>query len=388
MTRTIKPAWRLPLTYAFIAVGILRFYYCFQVPSYTTDLFRNLGYGRQFWHYGLRIYSALPEDFAPEPYQFFWSTHGYTYPAVALAFFVLTALISPGIVHAKIIINLLIILNTWMVHRITKDRWATLLYWANPISIWFGSHEGQFEPFVSTWIILGVWLLRHGSPWAMLCLAMGIQAKMFPVFLIPTFFLTNWRRPAPRWAGDVGIFAVSFLPSIILALTGDYVLKLFSPAYVTPINHIPWLIPLRASDLVNFRPQPLWLIYVNAVVSKGTLFVLVYLAYWRYRLLRAQSQATAAPAKLEESILDYAPALFFLCFLKSSPMTNFWHLMLLPDFAMTIQDPRHRRLVFLLACLFGGRSLYAILLAPFFGHFGDRNPEGTMQILSICFDRF
>lgn len=365
-------------------MGLLRLYYCFQVPTYTTDLFRNLGYGREFWHYGLQIYSATPEDFAPEPYQFFWGTHGYTYPAATLVFFVLAALICPGILHAKIILALLTVFNTWLVHRMTKDRWVTFLYWANPISLWFGAHEGQFEPYVSTWMILGIWLLRRESPWAMLCLGMGIQAKMFPVFLIPTFFLANWRRPARRWAVDVAVFVLSFAPSIVLALTGDYVLKLFSPAYVTPINHIPWQI----SDLQKFRPQPGWLIYLNAVVSKGTLFVLVYLAYLRYRALQRASEASPGQISLVQSVLDYAPALLFLCFLKTSPMTNFWHLMLLPAFAMTIQDPRHRRLVFLCACLFGARSLYAIFLGPFFGHFGDRNPEGTMQILSICFHRF
>jgi hypothetical protein len=104
--------------------------------------------------------------------------------------------------------------------------------------------------------------------------------------------------------------------------------------------------------------------------------------------LQRGPEVSGGPVRLEDSVLDYAPAFLFLCFLKTSPMTNFWHLMLLPAFAMTIQDPRHRRLVFLCACLFGGRSLHAIFARPFLGPIGDVNPEGTMQILSICFQRF
>ncbi|MFH1739399.1 MAG: hypothetical protein ABIH23_10370 [bacterium] len=373
-----KIPFRSPLTYAFIAVGLLRFYYCFEVPVYTTDLFRNLAYGREFWHIGPQIYSVMPEDFAPEPYQFFWSTHGYTYPAATLGFFCLIAPICPGILHGKILLTLLSLFNTWMVYRITRDRWTAFLFWANPIAIWYGSHEGQFEPYVSTWMILGVWLLRRRSPWAMFCLAMGIQAKLFPVFLVPTFFLTDWRRPARRWALDIAFFVVGFLPSIALALSGDYLIKLLSPAYIPRINHIPW----KIDDLKDFRPQPVWLIYLNAAVSKGTLLLLILLSYSRFRALK--QEVTTKTGQMMDSILDYAPAFLFLCLLKSSPLTQFWHLMLLPAFAMTIQDRRHRRILFIMACLFGGRSLYTMLIGPF----GDRNPSETMQVLSICFYRF
>ncbi len=366
------------LIVAFVAVGILRLYYCFQVPLYTTDLFRNLGYGREFWRLGADIYSAMPEDFSPAPYQFFWSTHGYTYPAATILFFALIAPICAGLVHAKVILTILSAFNTWMTWRITKDRWIALLYWANPISVWFGSHEGQFEPYVATWMILGIWLLQKKSPWAMFCLAIAIQAKLFPVFLIPTFFLWDCRRPLKQWMTDISAFAVGFLPSIVFALTGDYLAKLFSPAYIPHINHIPWNI----SDLRQFRPQPLWLIYLNAVVSKGTLLLLAGFSYLRYRAIRKAGEDTFQ-AQLD-CILDYAPLLLFICLLKSSPVTQDWHLMLVPAFALTIRHPRHRRTVFLIAWLFGVRSMYSMLI----GLIGDRNPSETMQVLSICLYRF
>jgi len=372
--------WRSPLTYAFIAIAILRVYYVFQVPLYTTDLFRNLGYGREFWDYGTQIYSAMPEDFAPAPYQYFWSTHGYTYPATALAFFAVAGLICPGILHAKILLFTFTVLNTWMIHRMTKDRWLTFLYWANPISIWFGSYEGQFEPFVSTWVISGVWLLRSGSPWAMFCLAMGIQAKFLPVFLLPTFFLTDIKRPLKRWISEITIYVVSFLPSIVLTLTGEYIFRLFSPSYIPPVNHIPWNI----SSPDNFRPQPDWLIYLNAFVSKGTLIVLGILMYLRYRSLSEHPETQTSSSGMWDAVLDYLPAILFIAFLKSSPMTRWWHVMPLPAFAITIQHPTHRRVIFLCACLFGGLSIYTMLFGPVV----QANPQETMQILGICFYGF
>ncbi len=211
----------------------------------------------------------------------------------------------------------------------------------------------------------------------MLFLAMGIQAKFLPLFLLPTFFLTDIKRPMQQWVSEIAIYVVSFVPSIVLTLTGEYIFGLFSPSYIPPVNHIPWNI----SNPDNFRPQPDWLIYVNAIASKGTLIVLGILMYLRYRKLSEHPEERTTSSGVWDSVLDYLPAILFIAFLKSSPMTRWWHVMPLPAFALTIQDPTHRRIVFFCACLFGGLSIHTMLFGPVV----QPNSKETMEILGICF---
>ena len=345
------------LVLGFISIGILRFVYCFQVPWHTTDLLRNLGYGREFWNHGFAIYNYTPQDFSPHPCQFLWEGHHYTYPAVTALFFALLSLVSPGLIAAKLWLTILDTVNTLMIGRITRDRVLAFLYWMNPIGVWHVSHEGQFEAFVSFWIIISIWLWRKRSPWAFCVLAGAIQTKLFPVLLVPTFFLTEWHVPFREWSRRTALFALGFLPSLIAVTQGEYITAFLSPGYIPKLNHISWSI----TNPTYFKYQPWWLVVVNAITSTGTLFFIVLLL------------------RKGRVILDYVPCFLFLFFLKCSPLTQFWYLQLFPVFALTVQHRQHRRWLFIAGMTMGTRSVVSMLGV----RFGYMNPPEVMALQEV-----
>ncbi|MFH1742486.1 MAG: hypothetical protein ABIH23_26070 [bacterium] len=346
------------LAVGFIGVLLLRLFYCFQVPWHTTDLLRNLGYGREFWRLGFAVYNYTPQDFAPHPCQFLWGGHYYTYPAFAVFFFALIAPLSPGLIAAKLWLTLFDVVNTVLIKKTTNDRLLAFLYFVNPIGIWHVSHEGQFESVVSFWMILAIFLLRRGSPWSFCALGAAIQTKLFPVFLIPTFFLTVSRTAFKDWGRSIGFFALSFLPSLMVITQSEYLSRFFNPGYVPTLNHISWEI----MDYSHFQYQPWWLIIINAVASTGILILIVWLCY------------------KDKAILNYLPSFLFIFFLKSSPLAQFWYLQLFPAFALTVKHPGHRRLLFLACMALGTRSILSILGVQF----AYMNPPDIVELLRSC----
>ena len=348
----------LLLTLGFIGVGLLRLFFCFQVPWHTTDLLRNLGYGREFWHLGFSLYNYTPQDLSPHPCQFLWGGHHYTYPALTPLLFGLIAFLSPGLVAAKIWLTLFDVVNTVLIKKLTDDRVLAFLYWINPIGLWHVSHEGQFESYVSFWMILAIWLFRKRSPFAFCLLAGAIQTKVFPIFLVPTFFLYDWRIPSRVWFQRCVWFVIGFLPSFIALAQGEYMYRFLTPGYIPGMNPFAWGI----TDYGHFPYQPWWLIITNAITSCGILFLLVWLAARR------------------RNILDYLPCFLFIFSVKCSPLAWFWYFQLVPAFALTVRDRGDRRLLFLAGMTLGTRSILSI-----FGlHFAYMNPPEILALQEAC----
>jgi hypothetical protein len=188
-------------------------------------------------------------------------------------------------------------------------------------------------------MILAIWAFRKGRPWAFCLLACAIQTKVFPVFLVPTFFLYDWCAARKVWFERCTWFVVGFIPSFIAVAQGEYMYRFLTPRYVPAMNPIAWGI----TDYGHFPYQPWWFIITNAVTSTGILFLLLWLAAKR------------------SNILDYLPCFSFIFALKCSPLAWFWYLQLVPAFTLTVQDRRHRRLLFLVAMVLGTRPILSIL---------------------------
>ena len=359
----LSPAWTKPFRsisfWLFVLGGILRLIYCFRIPLYTTDLLRNLGYGKAFADWGFKVYDLTPFDLSPWPAQFLWSNHHYTYPAMPLLFFAGIAALSPSLVLGKLVLTLLDGINTWMMYKITDDRRVALLYWLNPISVWYTSREGQFEAFVIFFMVLALCALQRKKPWAYALLGFAIQTKLYPVFLLP-FFLSrmSWRNPR-RWSHEALWGLISFFPSVWAWERSAYLSRLFSSGYTPVYNPISWNI----GDPALHPFFPFWLILAHWVV--GLIFVLGCV----YGLLRTRD------------LVEWFAPMAFVVVAKANIIGQFWYMMLTPAFCLTVSETRSRRWLFVLAFALGVRSLYSIFIGPI----GYQNPPDAAYLLEKAF---
>ncbi len=340
-----------------LAGAVLRLYYCTQAPIYTTDLLRNLGYGKAFLTWGFKLYDMVPFDFSPWHSQFLWPNRVYPYPAVTMLFFALIANIHPSLFFGKLVLTLIEAVNTGLIYRLSRDRLLVLLYWFNPISLWFVSHEGQFEPMVILFMLLAIERLVKGHGSAFLYLGLAIQTKLFPIFLIPYFMARmSWRDPK-RLAQEWGWGALSLLPSIVAALFSGYMMHFIQPGFIPAYNPLHW----KIGDPSLHPHFPYVLIVAHWLA--GVIFVFGCI-YGIHRHGKA---------------LQWIAPLVFVIFVKLNRIGQFWYLMLTPAFAMTVEDNMYRRLLFILAIVLGIRSLYSIFIGPI----GYQNPEGAQYLVEL-----
>lgn len=350
------------LVLAAAGVGLLRAVYCFSVPLYTTDLLRNLGFGKAFHIWGFGVYDLTPPDFSPWPIQFLWPHHHYTYPAVTLLFYAGVTVISTSMAFAKCVLTLLDVLGTWLIYRVTRDRWTALLYWINPLGVWYVSREGQFEALAGLVMILALHELRREKPWALGLLSLAVQTKLFPVFLLPYFLARlSWRDPK-RLARECAWGAAGWLPSLAAGLFSGYLIHLFEPGYIPQVNPISW----RLHDPMQFYTYPYWLPVAHAGVS------LVFLALCLYGMEKQQR------------VVEFLAPLAFLVFVKSILIGQFWYVTLLPAFCLPVEDTKWRRWLFAACLLFGARELHSIFIGPI----GYQNPPDVMSLLEKAFGGF
>ncbi len=355
-----RPAGRHEILFYGIAglVLILRIGYCFAVPMYSTDVLRNLGYGVEFQRYGFRVYELTPCDFSPRDYQYFWPNHHYTYPVVTLLFYALLAALWPSIVFAKTALTVIDGLNAVLIHRITRDRWCALLYWAYPTCVWFASREGQFEPLVNLFSLLAVYALQRRKPMAWMYLALAAQTKLFPVFLVP-YALSKLRgKPRRDWIHALLWGLAGLGPSFYALAASGYLHHLFRPGYVPINNPISWA--LFQPGLHAFTP--FWLVFTHWLA--GLAFVLACLWFM----------------KMENRWVPYFAPLVFVVFVKANQIGQFWYMMITPAFCMTVENPRPRRVLMLLSLGFGVRSLWSIFISPV----GYVNPDDVAVVLERC----
>ena len=347
---------------AVFVIAALRVFYCFQLQVYTTDLNRNLAYGKAFGLYGFNLYDLTPYDLSPWPVQYLWPNHHYPYPGATLLFFAALAQLSTAIWFGKLALTALEAVNAWMAYKITNDKWSALLLWCNPISIWFAFREGQFEPWVAFWTLLSIYALRRGRPWALGALTIAVQCKLFPILLAPLFFWNlSWRDPK-RLAKELGWAALSLTPTILASIQSDYMRRFLSPGYIPAYNPITW----NLSDPALYPFFPYWLVLAHWIA--GLLFVAVGL--WGLRQTKAWRQF-------------FAP-LMQVFGVKANLLGQFWYLMIAAPFCIAIEDDRWRRRMLVLAALLGVRSMYSIFIGPI----GYMNPPDAVYLIQKIFNGF
>lgn len=343
-----------------LLVAAWRAYECLALPVETGDIARNVIYGALAARHGFTVAGHALTDFAGSWSDISWSRFPYSYPPVTLAFFALVASVSPTIFAAKACLTALEAANAWMLARLGRSAWLGLAYWASPLSIWWVSREGQFEPLQGAFSLLALLLAGRAPLFGGIALALAVSVKLTAAALLPWFALRLWRDGRGAALLGLGGLVLGFLPCVAAEFAWHGVsnvfrygsLLVYNPYYWNPFaDMFAWNTPLQVA--------------ANEIASYGMLAVLL-IACARARGLAARTGFLAPIA--------------FLVFCKLHGNVQFWYFLLLPAFLATVPDRRLRFALIALCPLLDLRGSAEALLGPF--------DQRTFHGLPSVFDRY
>jgi len=315
---------------AFLITLVIRLYYCAQAPEDTSDLYRHLGFTSHFFENPRAFYWLTPSQFPNEFWSQFWTEIGYIYPPLALLFFAFFGSLGAGLFWVKLSLTLFDLGSAFLIARATS-WWAGLLVFSAPVTVWYTSHEGQYESMVTFLVVLAVLFARSGRWfWTGAAFMLALQAKQLALLIAPyllyEIFLRRHLDPRKAVVGFLIGFFGAFLP--------------FAPFYCW--RHDLWLLPLQnQGNLLNpFYWPLLWRkevmahfedvshlrIVWNEVVTTMPL-ILLLLFVTRGSWLRRIPQAL--------------PSITFWVMIKSLAWVMNWYLILIPGLTLALW--RHRR---------------------------------------------
>ena len=353
-----RPPWRwgpLLALAALLPVAGLRLAFTMAAPVHTTDLLRHVLYGRLVLDHGLAMASrsllelGLTADLVP------FKEVPYNYPVLALAWFVGVAALSPTLFCARLGLTILEAANAWLLYKVTRDPWFGVLYWCLPVSIWFVSREGQFEPLQSFFVLLALLALKKRPLLAAALMGLAIQVKVTAVFLLP-YLVLSLARQSPRqlWPA-LGALAASFLPTLAAMPWYSWIHNTAAHAALIRMNVLyinPW------ADLYTWAP--VWL----RILAQGSSWAMIL-------VLLLNARRSSAP-------LAYLAPLLLLGTLKVYTNVMPWYQLLLPPTLAPIPERRVRFVLMALLLVLGADSLVETLG---FGPVGPASSQAGFEAL-------
>jgi hypothetical protein len=327
----------------FAGIACLRFYYCAGIPVNTGDIPRHIYYGLYAGQMGLSAAGHGLAELNPSLSAIAWSSIPYNYPIMALLFFMAAVKLSPTIFFIKLALTIIEAFNSWLVFRYSRQRLLALLYWACPLSIWWVSHEGQFEPLQTLFALSALILLPKRRGLAFFLLAVAIQVKATAVLFIPLFLLDVLQKKPKDHLPSLVAFCVGLIPTIIAMFHYPVISQVLGTAGLLTYNPYYWNV-LKTG---MFGWNPPWLIAFDQCATYGMLLLLVF---WAVKL--RDNKGFLAPAG-------------FIIFCKIAPICQFWYFTLQMSFLLPVQDKRKRLWLFALTPLLDISSLIQIISGPF-----------------------
>ncbi|HTO53832.1 MAG TPA: hypothetical protein VMR50_10630 [Myxococcota bacterium] len=309
-----------------LAVTALRAWQLESLPVITGDVVRNLLYGVAVRFLGVSAAASPLADLNSGWSAASWANLPYNYPPLTLGFFTLVSAVSATVFAAKLALTAIEAVNAVLVGRLTRSSVLGLLYWASPMSIWWVSREGQFEPLQSLFTLLALLAVGAAPLLAGLSAACAVQVKLTAILVLPWL---AWRchSAGPRALGLLGLgFAAGLFPALYAERAYQGVSHVFR--YSTPLLYNPyywdWSAPM-------FTWNPGWLVLCDELASYAMLAALVTYAVRR------------------GSVWSSAAAIGFVAICKTHTNVQFWYFLLLVPLLVPIEDRRWR--FALIACV-------------------------------------
>jgi hypothetical protein len=333
--------WALLIFLAACAVALLRLVACAMLPTETGDVVRHVLYGAAVDAHGFIVAGRPLAELSPHWSAVSWARFPYNYPPVALAFFALIAAVSPTVFAAKCALTFIEAINAGLIARLTGSRLLGLLYWASPLSIWWVSHEGQFEPLQALFMLVAI---RAALSWPFLsglAIAFGISVKVTAGALVPWLGATiaPFGRRA-RWYGAAGL-ALGLLPAIAAQVTYGGIANVMRYSALLIYNPYYWN---PSADM--FTGNAPAFIVLDELASYGLLAVLVTVA------VRSRNW------------LPFLAPIAFVVFCKVHSNVQFWYWLLLPALLVPLPNARWRFALIALCPLLDIHSLVELIAGP------------------------
>jgi hypothetical protein len=327
----------------FSVICIYRVSLCLQPPTETSDLYRNLGYSAQLFTRGFDIYKSVAGEFSTQLWAQFWPMDSFIYPPAILCFFSVFAGAGLGLFWVKLTFTIVDLISSWLISR-EFGLAAGLITFAAPISLWFTSHEGQFESLVCLCLILGATFVRHERwGWAGFILLIGFQIKFFTVLLAPWLIYQYALLPREKRERAFAHFLLGAGLAII-PFVGFYIAS--PDIFLRPFfNQTKSYNPFYANffNTKQFTWQPMWLNVWDSGSTYLEIFLLAIFMFGRPR---------------RERVAQASPFMVFLILLKSLHWGQFWYTAVTPGFVNILRQSRKWVFIFLVVYfIHEGRSL-------------------------------
>ena len=328
--RRLSGAARIWFFIAFLIALVVRLIYCAQAPDDTSDLYRHLGFTSHFFENPQAFYWLKPSQFPNEFWSQFWTEIGYIYPPLALLFFAVFGSLGIGLFWVKLALTLFDLGSSVLIARATS-WWAGLLVFSAPVSVWYTSHEGQYESMVTFLVVLAILGARSGRwIWAGAAFMLALQTKQFAILIAPyllyEIFIRRHLHPHKAILGFLAGFLGAFLPFIPFYCWRHDLWLLPLQNQVNLLNPFYWPFFWRKGVMAHFEEVSHLRMVWNEVVTTIPLVILaVFIA--RGSFLRRFPQAL--------------PSISFWLMIKSIAWAMNWYMILIPGLTFALW--RHRR---------------------------------------------
>ena len=322
-----------------VLVVALRIAFCAQAPIESSDLYRHLGFTSHFLEFPKTFYWLVPTDFSNEFWSDFWSDQGYIYPPLALLFFSFFGTLGIGIFWVKLVLTLCDLGSALLIGKVTS-KWAALLVFSAPISVWYTSHEGQYESMVTLFMVLAIFCARSGR-WKLAGAAfmLALQTKQLGILIGPYLLFEILHRTRPRqiraakgfFIGLIGAF-LPFLPFYYWR-PGLWFLPLQNQQNI--LNAFYWPFFCSNGSMAHFDECSYLRILWDLAVSMTPIALLAFF------LVRGQ---------FFRKLPQVLPTLGFWIMIKSVSWVMNWYMLLLPGCSFALW--RYRRCMMALLIIY------------------------------------
>lgn len=362
---------RLILLLFVIALGY-KIYACFQVPVVTSDVLRHLGYSSHALENNFAIYTTKAEDFMPEIWTRYWSNQPYIYPPVTLIFFYLFSVFHLGIFWVKAVLTLIDFVCAYLFYK-HISKLAALLFFCAPVSLWYTSHEGQFEILQTLFIILNVISVRKREwRFAGFWFAISVQVKQFGVLILPWMLYKIWKSSNEEHQPFIKILnkafqglVLGFFPFLAFYIQTPLLLLLPITSGSTAIYN-PFAWNLFNLDLFGWNPK--WLVVWNALFSYVPFIILIIVGIIAWKKQKFTT------------VVSTVPLILFWLIIKSLKWGQFWYSIVVPGFLFCLSRKSLIHLLLLLHLMQGLHSTVAILIKPI----GFKESQDSLALIESC----
>ncbi|MFW9777842.1 MAG: hypothetical protein ACFFE8_03230 [Candidatus Heimdallarchaeota archaeon] len=272
----------------YILITIIILHFCFGVfipPLFTTDLLRNLFYGKFFWHYGFDVYDMTPVQLDPQynvvdPFSGLLAhpLTSFNYPTIQLLFWAFVALFSLPLFIIKWIFSLIDIINVFFMSNLIKNKnWGdqgrkldagifflSYLVLTLPLS----AIEGQPVAFTVFFVLFPLNLHPNHRKLSYLFIGLGFHWKYVPIILLPYFVIIDSEQRRQTFLN--------------ILLAGGTILLLSFPILFS--GFVFWffgylLVPRQYTKLYNTNPFLLEYLTPSSLMSTAILGLAIFTAF-------------------------------------------------------------------------------------------------------------